>query len=84
MLVPLTLLVTDATEQLSAVAVGSNSLATAVYWQVPAEVFLFWFATQLIVGGMLSITVTVNPQVVVLPEPSVTVQTTEVAPRVKT
>ena len=44
--------------------------------------FLFWFATQLIVGGILSITVTVNPQVVVLPEPSVTVQTTEVAPRV--
>ena len=51
---------------------------------MPAVVFLFWFATQLIVGGMLSITVTVNPQVVVLPEPSVTVHITEVAPRVKT
>ena len=76
--VPVISLTTDATEQLSAVAVGSNSLATVVYIQVPASVFLFWLATQLIVGGMLSITVTVNPQVVVLPEPSVIVHTTEV------
>ena len=83
-MVPFTLFVTDATEQLSAVAVGSNSLPTVAYVQVPAPVFLFWFATQLIVGGILSITVTVNPQVVVLPDPSVTVHTTEVAPRVKT
>ena len=83
-MVPLTLLVTEATEQLSAVAVGSNSLPTVVYVQVPAPVFLFWFATHEMVGGILSITVTVNPQVVVFPEPSVTVHTTEVAPRVKT
>ena len=72
-------LVTLATLQLSAV-VGLPK-ATPVAIQVPASTLTVTSAGQVIVGSILSITVTVWVQVAVLPEPSVTVQVTVVFPK---
>ena len=71
--------VVEATEQLSAVT-GVPSDAT-VATQVPAFTFTVMFAGQVIVGLMLSITVTVNEQVDTLFDASVTVYVTVVTPR---
>ena len=72
------LLFTLATEQLSAV-VGVPK-ATPVATHVPAPTFTLTAEGQVIVGLMLSVTVTIWSQVAVLPLPSVTVQVTVVFP----
>ena len=72
---------TVATEQLSAVTGVPSAAASTVAVQVPAPTFTVIFAGQVIVGLILSITVTVCVQVAVFPDASVTVQITEFAPR---
>ena len=67
-----------ATEQLSEV-VGVPSAPTVAV-QLPAATFTEMLAGQVIVGAMLSVTVTVCVHVAVLPDPSVAVQTTFVIP----
>jgi hypothetical protein len=64
-------------EQLSA-AVGAVYVATAL--QSPASFTLLTFAGQVIVGNWVSLTVTVKPQVAVLPLASVTLKTFVVTP----
>jgi len=60
-------------------AVGAGKL-TATHGLVIDGVFTVWFGGQVIVGGCVSLTVTVNVQVAVLLEESLTVQVTVVVP----
>jgi len=71
------LLVTEATEQLSAVVGVPNETLVAVQ---PVLVVAETAAGAVIVGLTLSVTVTVCVAVAVFPEPSVTVQVTVVVP----
>jgi hypothetical protein len=64
-------------EQLSA-PVGEVNVATALH--KPASFTLLMLAAQVIVGNSVSLTVTVNPQVAVLPLASVTLNTFVVTP----
>src|SRR5205814_1690248 len=66
------LLVTEATEQLSAVTGAPSATPDAV--QMPASVLTATADGHVIVGLMTSVTVTFWLHVAVLPEPSVTVQ----------
>ena len=70
-------MVTDATVQLSAV-VGVPRFTPVAVQAVLVNVLMF--AGQVIVGKMLSVTVTVCVQVALLPLPSTTVQVTVVVP----
>ena len=70
--------VVEATEQLSAV-VGEPKEETIA--EHPLNTFTEIFDGQVMVGLMVSVTVTLCVQVAVFPEPSVTVQTTEVVPK---
>ena len=72
------LFVTLATEQLSPV-VGAVKL-TPLAVQLPASVFTVYWPGAVIVGFILSVTVTFWVPVAVLPEPSVTVHVTVVSP----
>jgi hypothetical protein len=63
--------------QLSA-PIGAVNVATAL--QSPASFTLLMFAGQVTVGSWVSLTVTVNPQVAVLPLASVTLKTFVVVP----
>nr|WP_234423345.1 hypothetical protein [Aquimarina spinulae] len=75
-------LVALATAQLSEVVGVPKATLLAVH--KPASTLTFTVAGQLIVGSILSVTVTVCVQVAVLPELSVTVQVTVVSPIGKT
>ena len=69
-----------ATEQLSAVTGVPSDATVAVH--VPAPTFTVMFEGQVIVGLMLSTTVTVCEHVAVFPLPSVIVQITVFTPSV--
>ena len=81
---PLKSLTTLATPQLSSVAVGLNSVPTAVYVHVPESESFAWLPTQVMVGSSLSVTTTSKLHVAVLPELSVIVHSTVVVPSGKT
>ena len=76
--VELKLLVVEATAQLSAVTGVPSDATVAVH--DPATTFAVILAGHVMVGLILSITVTVCEQVAVFPLPSVTVQITVLAP----
>ena len=78
------LLVTEATLQLSEVATGLNSVPCTVYVHVLLSVPRLAEVAQVIAGAILSFTVIVTLQVVLLPETSVTVHITVLAPLLKT
>jgi hypothetical protein len=68
----------DPTPVQLSLTVGAGYVTTAPHWLGSFD--LVMFAGQVMVGGWVSLTVTVNVHVAVLPEASATVQVTVVVP----
>jgi hypothetical protein len=75
-------LITVDTAQLSLVLTGTP-ITTLLTVHIPTSAFVNTSAGQVIVGASVSLTMTLNVQLVLLPQPSVAVQVTLLVPTVK-